>query len=85
MTQTRKHRDIDLLEACGGAVGFALAAASKEGAVLGTREGLTAFARNLHTLCENERFSEDVNFVVGGIVTGLLAWLNIDTDADVWL
>lgn len=77
--------EIEVMEACGAAFGFALAAAAKEGAGLGTREGLTAFAQNLHTLQDQQRFSPDVDVVISGIVSGLLAWVNLDPDKDEWL
>lgn len=66
----------DLSEACGKAIGFALAAALRSREDFSHNDGLRAFAQHLEECIDNERFSPQVSVVMNGITDGLLAFTN---------
>ena len=62
------------MEACGNALGFALAAALREKADLSTSAAQRTFALHLDTMADDGRFSADVTIVISGIADGMLAF-----------
>ena len=60
-----------VLETCGHAVGFALAAALRSQAESSDKTNLKAVAENLQTMVSDARFSPDVSLVLTGLVEGI--------------
>ena len=64
----------EIFEACGKAIGFALAASAQPGANLKTVGGVAAFTDALNELIDTESFSGDVGLVMMGVVDGIKAY-----------
>ena len=60
-----------VLETCGHAVGFALAAALRSQAESSDKSNLKSVAENLQTMVNDARFSPDVTIVLNGLVEGI--------------
>ena len=68
-----------VFETCGRAFGFALAAAAREGEDLRKNAGLLAFAHNLDSLIEDERFSPDASLALQSVSEGISAFVSAGT------
>jgi hypothetical protein len=60
-----------VLETCGHAVGFALAAALRSQAESSDKTNLKGVADNLQAMVKDARFSPDVSLVLTGLVEGI--------------
>lgn len=76
---------MNVMETCGQAFGFALAAAMREAESLRTSAGLESFASALATLVDDERFSGEVALVMAGIAEGIRARARATPDAHEFL
>ena len=71
---------IHVLETCGHAVGFALAAALRTQAESSDKNNLKGIAENLQTMVNDARFSPDVSLVLTGLVEGIEVFCSTNPD-----
>jgi hypothetical protein len=71
-----------VLETCGHAVGFALAAALRSQAESSDKSNLKSVAENLQTMVTDARFSPDVSLVLTGLVEGIEVFCSTNPDAN---
>lgn len=71
-----------VLETCGHAVGFALAAALRSQAESTDKTNLKGVAENLQNMISDARFSPDVSLVLTGLVEGIEVFCSTSPDTD---
>lgn len=71
---------LDALDGCGQAVGFALCAALRESGT--DRDKLIGIARSLGQMSQDERFGGPSGHCMGGLVYGMLRFLEASTRND---
>jgi hypothetical protein len=76
------EKDLEILDACGRAVGVALALAARDPKVLTEPGGLLALAGQLGDMCDADRFSPEVTTVLSGVMGGLSAMAVMRDDDD---
>ena len=71
-----------VLETCGHAVGFALAAALRSQAESSDKTNLKGVSENLQSMVNDARFSPDVSLVLTGLVEGIEVFCSTSPDTN---